>query len=128
MPFLNFQNLIIMRIHFNLLYNRVTQLVVAGLLIVSLTSSHPKAHMVNSANEALIECVLHVDGTQLAQEAKALLAQEFQISAASVTAVYCCQLLDGRFKYNCTIPVNNSGFVYFTVVGGQIIVDDFEGF
>ena len=111
MPFLNFQNLIIMRIHFNLLYNRVTQLVVAGLLIVSLTSSHPKAHMVNSANEALIECVLHVDGTQLAQEAKALLAQEFQISAASVTAVYCCQLLDGRFKYNCTIPVNNSGFV-----------------
>ena len=71
MPFLNFQNLIIMRIHFNLLYNRVTQLVVAGLLIVSLTSSHPKAHMVNSANEALIECVLHVDGTQLAQEAKA---------------------------------------------------------
>lgn len=84
--------------------------------------------MLNSANEALIECALHVDGTQLAQEAKALLAETYNISAASVTAVYCCQLLDGRFKYNCTIPINNSGFVYFTVVGGQIIEEDVEGF
>lgn len=117
-----------MRIHFNLLYSRATQLVVAGLLVVSLTSSHPKAHMLNSANEALIQCALVVDGTQLAQEAKELLAETYQIPVASVTAVYCCQLIDGRFKYNCTIPVNNSGFVYFTISGGQIIVDDFEGF
>ncbi|MDZ4747663.1 MAG: hypothetical protein SH808_04200 [Saprospiraceae bacterium] len=117
-----------MRMHFNLLYSRATQLVVAVLLVVSLTSSHPKAHIWNYANEAAVQCVLDVDGTQLAQEAKDLLAETFQISAAQVTAVYCCQLIDGRYKYNCTIPVNNSGYVYFTISGGQIIEDDLEGF
>jgi len=69
----------------------------------------------------------HVDGTQLVNEAKTLVANELHISPSQVSASYCCQLIDGRFKYNASVGLQ-SGFVYFTVVDGQIVEDDLEGF
>lgn len=117
-----------MRLHFNMRYSSIASLFMAFLVVMTLSSAHPGARIPDCTTSSLNQCTIDVDGTQLAQRAKNLLAEEFQISVAEITAVYCCQLSDGRYQYNCTIPVNNNGFVYFTISGGQIIVDDVEGF
>ena len=117
-----------MRTYFQLLSGRSVHFVLACLSILFLMSAHPGIREDNTLAQTHVVSDNDLDGTQLAQEAKQLLAETFNIPVASVTAVYCCQLLDGRYKYNCSIPINNTGFVYFTLSGGQIIEDDLEGF
>ena len=117
-----------MRIPLTLLHSRIVHFIVSCLILIGLSSLHPGIKSNIAPIEAASHTVLELDGTQLVQEAKDLLAETFSIPASSVTAVNCCQLIDGRYQYNCTIPINNDGFVYFTLSGGQIIVDDVEGF
>ena len=73
------------------------------------------------------ESIYFVDGTQLNDQAKELLANAYQISVNQITSYYCCQLTDGRYKYVCTIPTKITSVV-FTVIQGQIIGGDEEGY
>ena len=117
-----------MKTYFQLLSGRFAHVVLACFSILFLMSAHPGIRHTSTSSPTIAAMDNDLDGTQLTQEAKELLAETFSIPVASVTAVYCCQLLDGRYKYNCSIPINNTGFVYFTVSGGQIIEEDVEGF
>jgi len=91
----------------------------------------PNANTTGTADQiaARIEkdCLLDVDGTQLINETKALVADLLHVSTSQVNAAYVGQMTDGRFKYSASSGLQ-SGFVYWTVVNGQIIEDDAEGF
>ena len=117
-----------MKTYFQLLQSRTVLFGLACLFVIALTSAHPSTSPAMQTTVTSLKCTVDVDGTQLAQQAKDLLSETYHVPVSQVTAVYCCQLIDGRFKYNCTIPIYNDGFVYFTISGGQIIEEDAEGF
>lgn len=73
------------------------------------------------------ESIYYVDGTQLNNQAKEFLANAYQISVDQITSYYCCKLTDGQYKYVCTIPTKITSVV-FTVIQGQIIGGDEEGY
>jgi len=85
------------------------------------------AHTVLLSKTMLESCDLDVDGTQLVDETKALVADLLHVSVSAVSASYCCQMTDGRFKYSASSGAQ-SGYVYWTIEHGQIVEDDIEGF
>lgn len=103
----------------------------AWLLLLLLSWAMPDARTaflsVPSEHVTATEFDFLVDGTQLVEETKQVVADLLNVTPAEVTASYCCQLPDGRYKYNASCGAQ-TGFVLWTVIDGRIIEDDVEGF
>ncbi|MGB4847187.1 MAG: hypothetical protein WBP41_04675 [Saprospiraceae bacterium] len=97
------------------------------LVLLVLPSTHSTGTALRTAQLSENDCVQDADGTQLITETKAVVANLLHVSPSQVSASYCCQLTDGRFKYSASSGTK-SGFVLWTVTDGQIIEDDLEGF
>ena len=114
-----------MKTFFKLL--RRSALLLPLLVFLVVPNTHSRGTALRTAQLSENDCMLDVDGTQLVNETKQVVADLLHISPSQVTATYCCQLTDGRFKYSASAG-NKSGFVYWTVVDGQIIEENVEGF
>ncbi|HZV68106.1 MAG TPA: hypothetical protein VFG10_01110 [Saprospiraceae bacterium] len=114
-----------MKTFFKLL--RRSALLLPLLVFLVLPNTHSTGTALRTAQLSENDCMLTVDGTQLVTETKQAVADFLHISPSLVTATYCCQLLDGRFKYSASAG-NKNGFVYWIVQGDQIVVDDLDGF
>ena len=67
--------------------------------------------------------ILFVDGTQLIQETKELVAHYYEVPTILVSASYLGQNFDGRYEYSFSVIGGTTGTVKWEIIGG----DDQEG-
>lgn len=69
------------------------------------------------------QIIVIIDGTQLVQETKELVAHYYEVPVILVSASYNSQLLNGKYEYSFNVLGGASGTVEWEIIGG----DDQEG-